>query len=334
MFFQKLSTDKKIFSGVVSQIGSGDCNAYFGLRGLGSWWQPRPRSRISFRLLHFPDNYHNSWRSDFLIQSTKLNREPEEAPIPVKLFRSLIISGAIYLLFILHTSTQAQNPTSSDNSDTLVIVAFGNSITATRKTIDQVFAQRLPALLAEKSIPVRVINAGVPGSHTGSISDNNLHNVQHALDRFASDVLAQQPDLVTIGFGTNDAHIDSKQPNGTSRIPLSAYQKNLTYFIQELQRRDIQIVLITPNPLAAPYENFQNDRLIQYVKVVRKLAKKFKTGLVDNYKMFSEYPAKTGKAIDTLLLDGVHPNDEGHRLIAENLANEIAKVITQSEKKK
>lgn len=254
----------------------------------------------------------------------------------VKLLTSLpcrVLLCLCLLAFLHAPSSKAKNVIHTEKSDTLVIVAFGNSITATRKTIDLVFAQRLPALLAEKDVPARVINAGVPGSHTGSITDNNLHKVQHALDRFASDVLARQPDLVTIGFGTNDAHIDSQQPDGTSRIPLKNYQKNLTYMIGELQNRGIQIVLITPNILGDRYESFQNERLLQYVKVVRKLAKKYKTGLVDNFKVFSEYPAKTGKSTDTLLLDGVHPNDKGHQVIAENLANEIVKVITQSDKK-
>lgn len=256
---------------------------------------------------------------------------------PIQSFPSLpcqVLLLCIFLVTFLHTpSSQAQNTIHTENSDTLVIVAFGNSITATRKTVDQVFAQRLPALLAEKGVPARVINAGIPGSHTGSISDNNLHKVRHALDRFASDVLDRKPDLVTIGFGTNDAHIDSQEPEGSSRIPLKDYQKNLTYMIRELQKRGIQIVLITPNILGTQYGSFQNDRLLQYVKVVRKLAKKYKTGLVDNFKVFSKYPEKTGKSTDMLLLDGVHPNDKGHTIIADNLADEIVKVIARSDKK-
>ena len=96
------------------------------------------------------------------------------------------------------------------SDSTLTIVAFGNSITATRKTIDKVYAQRIPALLLKKGIKANVINSGIPGSHTGHVTDNNLFKIKHALDRFESDVLAYNPDIVIIGFGTNDAHIDSK----------------------------------------------------------------------------------------------------------------------------
>lgn len=215
----------------------------------------------------------------------------------------------------------------SANPDSLVIVAFGNSITATRKTINQVFAQRLPALLAEKEVYAKVINSGIGGSHTGHLSDNNIHKVRHASDRFESDVLSHQPDVVIISFGTNDSFIDSHKPGGPSRIPLKNYEENLTHFIETLQRKKIRVVLIAPGPFGKTYESYQNERLLQYVQVVRNLAKKYKTGLVDNFKEFNEYAADTGESIDALMSDASHPNDKGHKIIADNLVKEITRVL-------
>jgi lysophospholipase L1-like esterase len=211
--------------------------------------------------------------------------------------------------------------------DSVTIVAFGNSITAIRKTVHKVFAQRIPDLLLEKGIRARVINSGIPGSHTGRQSDHGLFKIRHALERFESDVLAHNPDLVIIGFGTNDAHIDSKLPDGDSRIPLNKYKSNIEYMINQLLGRNIKVILIAPNILGANHGDLQNDRLLQYVKVVRKLSKKYRLGLVDNYKLFINFQKKSGKSYDTLMLDGVHPNDLGHELIANRMAQEIFKTL-------
>ncbi len=209
----------------------------------------------------------------------------------------------------------------------LKVVAFGNSITATRKTIRQVYAQRLPKILAKSGLTAEVINAGVPGSHTGSMTDHSLFKIQHGRDRINSDVLAHHPDLVIVGFGTNDAHIDGEDPEGPSRIPVKDYEMNLTFMIRKFQENGIKIILLAPNPLGDKFPDYQNDRLILYVNVVRALSRKFQTGLVDNFTLFMEYPNITGVRMDDLLLDGIHPNDMGHQIMAEALGNEIIRII-------
>src|SRR5690606_39436359 len=85
---------------------------------------------------------------------------------------------------------------SSPPNDSVLIVAFGNSITAVRNTVDQVFAQRLPGLLAREGVKASVINSGIGGSHTGRRADHDLFKIRHGMDRFQSDVLDHQPDLV------------------------------------------------------------------------------------------------------------------------------------------
>jgi lysophospholipase L1-like esterase len=206
------------------------------------------------------------------------------------------------------------------------IVAFGNSITATRSTVDQVFAQRLPFLLLEKGIKAEVINSGIPGSHTGSIKDHDLFKIRHGRDRFQSDVLAHNPDVVIIGFGTNDAHIDEASPEGASRIPLADYKRNLEFMIHKLRAKEIKVILLAPNGLKGKYPEYQNDRLKQYVAVVNELSKKYQTGLVNNFDLFSSYKVDGIPSADDLLLDGVHPNEKGHALIADKICKEIIKI--------
>ncbi|WP_339903980.1 SGNH/GDSL hydrolase family protein [uncultured Cyclobacterium sp.] len=221
--------------------------------------------------------------------------------------------------------TKIEAEASSLGEQALKIVAFGNSITATRKTIDQVFAQRLPSLLSAEGIEAEVINSGIPGSHTGSIKDHDLFKIKHARDRFETDVLAHEPDLVIIGFGTNDAHIDGSEPDGQSRIPLKQYKRNLKFMIKELQSIGVDVILLAPNGLRGKYPEYQNVRLAQYVEVVKKLSVKYNTGLLDNFRLFSDYYAQNPSR-EELLLDGVHPNDKGHALMAEKLCLEIVRM--------
>jgi lysophospholipase L1-like esterase len=97
-----------------------------------------------------------------------------------------------------------------------------------------------------------------------------------------------------------------------------------------LQATGSKIILIAPNILGAKYPYFQNKRLLKYVKVVRKLANKFQTGLVDNYKLFRKYGRQNDNLIDDLMLDGVHPNDKGHELIAQEIMKEIVQIASVS----
>lgn len=233
--------------------------------------------------------------------------------------------------FLIGFPVFSEKPGPTDDSH-LTVVAFGNSITATRKTINQVFAQRLPQLLAQKGVSATVINAGIPGSHTGHQTDHNLFKIRHALDRFESDVLAVHPDLVIIGFGINDAHIDTGGATGPSRIPLEKYQQNLSFFIESLQKQGSKIILTVPNPLGKKYPDYQNERLQSYIETVRNFAKKYRTGLVDNNKAFRDYQSQSGVSFDSLLLDGVHPNDKGHELIAGNMAEEVLRITGHTKK--
>lgn len=254
-----------------------------------------------------------------------------------KKLRSIIESKVIIRFFLFGTTSLMMSYSSWGNNDnnrchfnmadTIVIVAFGNSITAERSTVKKVFAQRLPELLLKNGVVSKVINSGIPGSHTGSIKDNDLFKIKHGLDRFETDVIAYRPDIVMIGFGTNDAHIDNVGNGGSSRISLNKYKTNLEYMINRLKDDGVNIILIAPNILGEKYNRIQNERLKKYVTVVRRLSKKYKTGLVDNYKLFLNYQKKTGTPFDYLMLDGVHPNDRGHELITMELIPEVIKLL-------
>ncbi|GGG73833.1 lipase [Parapedobacter pyrenivorans] len=235
----------------------------------------------------------------------------------MKFFRQLFICLSLFFSLV----------SEAGHDDRLKIVFFGDSITALWPTVDSVFAQRVPELLANQGINCEPIIAGVGGSHSGTLADNDFAKVAHARDRFETDVLNRHPDVVVIGFGTNDAYIDGDDPNGQSRIALEKFEANLKFMITALQDRGILVILRTPCPFAFPEERmYQDRRLYDYVKMVRGLSEQYNTGLSDNYKLFKDYASKHN-AYANLFPDGVHPNDEGHALIAKSVAEEILRHI-------
>ena len=202
------------------------------------------------------------------------------------------------------------------------VVMFGDSTTAARRgAVQKVYAQRVQETLQSIGSSLSVHNAGIGG-----------HTTKNGRDRFAKDVLAHKPRIVVIQFGLNDATVDVwKNPPATGpRVPLANYEANLRWMITTLREQKAKPVLMTTNPLRwtnklrdlygkPPYrpddaDGFDAPVLARYNDVVRQLAKELVVPLVDVHAAF------TAKNPDQLLLDGMHPNDEGHKLIAELLA--------------
>lgn len=203
------------------------------------------------------------------------------------------------------------------------IVAFGDSTTAARPGVT-VYSQLLAQELPGEGSQYTIINAGVGGNTTAM-----------AAARFEKDVLAAKPQIVVIQFGINDAAIDvwKNPPVKAPRVDLREYQQNLTYFITELKNRRIRPILMTPNPLRwtdkmrrmygkPPYrpedpEGF-DFMVAQYAQSMRAIAEKNHVEIVDVRQAFITEGA------DKLLPDGIHPNDAGHRLVADLLKAVIA----------
>lgn len=187
-----------------------------------------------------------------------------------------------------------------------------------------VYSDRLPKLLKDEGIAANVVNAGIGGNHTGSKKDYKKSYDKHGTERFDSDVCAHQPDIVIIQFGWNDSWIDSPKEGDASRINVQAYEKNLRHFIETLKKDGATPLLMTTNQARARgLKSWQFDRTEEYVRVVRTLAKEYKVSLIDVWSIYGSLSEHTGRNMDDLLLDLVHPNDAGHQLVAEHLSEVI-----------
>ena len=235
------------------------------------------------------------------------------------------VVGVLLTLILMNLATFSQ----ASESKKLTIVAFGDSITAPRKGV-VTYSDVLRETLSSKN--VEVINSGIGGNTT-----------EHAKKRFEKDVLAHSPDIVIIQFGNNDAAIDVwKDPPATGpRVPLADYVKNLGEMIATLKTRKTKVILVSPLPTRwteklkgmygkPPYDPTDPDGFNflkkEYLAALRSLGKQNRVPVVDLYSAYYRYSKKKGSSMDELFTDGMHPNDQGHRIEAELLLKEIKKL--------
>ena len=208
------------------------------------------------------------------------------------------------------------------------LVLFGESTTAPRGPLIN-FATLLEQDLPARGIAPTIINAAKGGENT-----------DQARQRFEQDVLAKKPDIATIYYGLNDAAIDVWKGATEPRVTAAKCEENLRYFTQKLKEAGVKVILMTPNPCCwspqqkelygkPPYrvdevEGF-NIMLQDHVAAVRKVATDENVTLVDVYQILSDYAR--AHSYNELLLDGVHPNDQAHRLIANALLEKIPILI-------
>lgn len=207
------------------------------------------------------------------------------------------------------------------------IVCLGDSTTAYRPgAIRQVTSDRIDSALQKAGSRLVVLNRGVGGNTTSE-----------GLARLQADIPKLNARLVVVQFGINDSAIDvwRKPPAKTSRVSLDRYQENLRQIVKLARSHGAAVILMTANPLRwipktremygkPPYDvntedGFERPTLVKYNEVVRKLAKELNVPLVDVHEAYLKHAADKGMTVDSLLLDGMHPNDAGHAVTAQQL---------------
>lgn len=204
------------------------------------------------------------------------------------------------------------------------LVAFGDSLTATRGEV-KIYCMHLEEAFPE----YKIINSGIRGNTT-----------EMARERFEDDVLKHSPDIAIIMFGINDSMVDvwKDPPESESRVSKDQYENNLRYFVSELKKINCTIIMMTPSPMCwterliqnygkPPYnpdaEDGLNVTLDKYIPVMKKVAKEEGVTLIDINSEYRKYIEETGIKLDDMHLDGMHPNNIGHKMVAEILIKEI-----------
>jgi lysophospholipase L1-like esterase len=204
------------------------------------------------------------------------------------------------------------------------VVCLGDSITAAvceQVSAEQSYCGLIEKMLNEAGVEAKVVNAGIGG-----------HTSQDGLARLETDVLAHQPDVVTVMFGTNDqSHIVGDEK---PRVRIEDYEVAMREIVRLSRLAGAEVVLLTPPPLSdgwfkiaevpAFYHSLGASVMVgQYADRVRTIARTLNTPLVDIYQAFVAAMIE-GADIDAIMPDGVHPWAEGHRLMAMEMVAEVA----------
>ncbi len=214
-------------------------------------------------------------------------------------------------------AVDAQGANSGDRPVT--IVALGDSITKGVRsgvTAQQTFAALVEKGLNQNGIAARVINVGIGGERT----DQALKRLDQVLN-VPNDHGQQQPDFVTVMYGTNDSYVDKGAT--TSRITVEDYRSNLQSIVARLLNRGIVPVLMTEPRWAEDAavngvgEN-PNVRLEPYVVACRETAAQWRVPLIDHFAAWTD-AAKAGTNLNQWTTDGCHPNPTGHEIMTKSM---------------
>ena len=167
------------------------------------------------------------------------------------------------------------------------IICFGDSITAGATIAPD---EAFPALLAPMT-GMTVINAGVNGDTT-----------EDALSRLEQDVLAKDPYLVIVELGGNDY---------VRRMSLSRAGENIRRITDAVLARGAMVALVDMS-CGMIMENYGRD----YRKIAQETGAIFIPGVMNG--IFTD-PA--------LRNDMLHPNQQGHRLIADRIFEGIKEYL-------
>lgn len=177
------------------------------------------------------------------------------------------------------------------NEKAKTIVFYGNSLTA-GYGVDP--SESFPSIVQDKidslQLPYKVINAGVSGETTAG-------------GRSRIDWILRQPvNIFVLELGGND---------GLRGIPIAETSKNLQAIIDRVREKYPEAKIILAGMQVPP--NMGRNYATQFRVVFEQLAAKNKVELIP-------FLLENVGGIASLNQgDGIHPNQQGHRIVAENV---------------
>jgi lysophospholipase L1-like esterase len=197
------------------------------------------------------------------------------------------------------------------------ILFFGDSITQAGVEKNG-YITVLGDLLREKGLTDRyqLTGAGIGG--------NKIYDLYL---RHEDDVLSKNPNTVVIWVGVND--VWHKKTFGTGTDP-DKFEKFYNALIKKLQARNIKVLLCTPAAIGekTDFSNELDGDLNKYSTIIRNIAKNNNCSLIDLRKTFLQYNLSNNpenKDRNILTTDGVHLNEKGNRLVAEEMMKALIK---------
>jgi acyl-CoA thioesterase-1 len=194
----------------------------------------------------------------------------------------------VYLTVIACANAAARQP---------LVVFLGDSLTAGRGLpADAAF----PALVAEmsrrKGRPITIVNAGVSGDTTSG-----------GVDRVGW-LLEQKPDVLVVGLGVNDAFRGQ---------PIDRIEANLRAIVSKAKAAGVRVVLLGMRVPTNYGPEYTDAFAAMYPRVAKQEHVVLMPFLLDG----------VGGHAELNLDDGIHPNQEGQRIVAAHVLPYVERAL-------
>jgi len=184
-------------------------------------------------------------------------------------------------------------------TETKTILFFGDSLTAGYGlSPDVAFPALVEKGLIKENKKVKVINAGL----SGETSAGGLSRIDW--------VLRQPIDVFVLELGAND---------GLRGLPIDQTKKNLQAIIDKVKSKYPKVKIVMTGMMVPP--NMGKSYSDEFQKIYPVMAQKNKASL---FPFLLEGVAGNEKLNQA---DGIHPNAEGHRIVANNLVTFLRPLI-------
>ncbi len=180
-----------------------------------------------------------------------------------------------------------------------VILFFGDSLTAGYGlSPEEAFPAQVEKSLQKSGRNVRVVNAGL----SGETSAGGLTRVDW--------ILRQPVDIFILELGAND---------GLRGLPIEQTKNNLQAIIDKVKAKYPSCKIVLAGMMVPP--NMGKEYASSFQNVFRDLAKKNDAALIP-------FLLENVGGIEKLnQADGIHPNAEGHRIVASNVIKTIMPLL-------
>ena len=197
-----------------------------------------------------------------------------------------------------------------DRNKSNKVIFFGDSITQMGVNPGGYISLMKEILVQQNITNYDLVGAGIGG--------NKVYDLYL---RMPQDVIAQSPDIVVIYVGVNDVWHKATYGTGTDADKFEKFYRTI---VKELQAHNIKPMLVTPAVIGEKndYSNQQDGDLNKYSQIIRNIAKDLALPLCDLHAVFHTYEVNNNTANadkGILTTDGVHLNDAGNKLVAEEM---------------
>ena len=179
------------------------------------------------------------------------------------------------------------------------IIFFGDSLTAGYGlSTEQAFPFIVEQELLNRGLDYKVVNAGL----SGETSAGGLTRIDW--------ILNQPVDIFVLELGAND---------GLRGLPLDQTKKNLQSIIEKVQKKNPEVAIVLAGMMVPP--NLGKEYSDQFIAMYLELAE-------NNQTIFIPFLLDgVGGHRDLNLPDGIHPNVEGHKIVANTVLRFLEDIL-------